>query len=129
MVSRVRVDDHVRCARRRRSCPGEHRPGWAHLAPIIRDGRLQVSVARGPVHVFEEPDYCWGIGPLALRLTRVEWDRPVPYEGDTWLEVEGLIVDRVSGVIGPRRQVLVRACRLPDAPERRRPRLRRMASA
>ena len=47
----------------------------------------------------------------------------MPYEGDTWLEVEGTIIDP-SGREGARRQVLVRARRLPLRPPRRRTRLR-----
>jgi hypothetical protein len=75
------------------------------------------------VQVFAESDYCYGIGPLALRVNRVEWTKPVPYEGDTWLEVEGVVIDQ-AGREGPRRQVLVRADRLPAPPPRKRPRLR-----
>jgi hypothetical protein len=75
------------------------------------------------VHVFAERDYCYGIGPLALKVHRVQWHKPVPHEGDTWLEVEGVVVDP-SGQEGPRRQVLVRAGRLPAPPSRKRPRLR-----
>jgi hypothetical protein len=75
------------------------------------------------VHVFAEHDYCYGIGPLALRVDRVEWTKPVPYEGDTWLEVEGVVIDQL-GREGARRQVLVRAARLSAPPPRKRPRLR-----
>lgn len=45
------------------------------------------------MQVFQEADYCFGVGPLALRLQRVKWSNPVPFEGDTWLEVEGIVVD------------------------------------
>jgi hypothetical protein len=75
------------------------------------------------VHEFAETDYCYGIGPLTLKVDRVEWGRPVPYEGDTWLEVEGLVID-AAGREGARRQVLVRAQRLSAPPPRKRPRLR-----
>jgi hypothetical protein len=85
---------------------------------------LQPSVACWPVHVFEETDYCYGIGSLALRLNRVEWGKPIPYEGDTWLEVEGAVIDPRTGEPGPLRQVLVRSRTLPKPPARKRPRLR-----
>ncbi|AGL21518.1 hypothetical protein [Actinoplanes sp. N902-109] len=97
---------------------------WPAASPIFRRGRLQPSVVRWPAHVFEESDYCYGIGPLSLRLHRVEWDKPIPYEGDTWLEVEGTVIDPRTGEPGPTRQVLVRAGTLPAPPTRKRPRLR-----
>jgi hypothetical protein len=96
---------------------------WAIVAPIIRHGRIQLSVPRWRVHELDEADYCYGIGPLTLKVERVGWDRPVPYEGDTWLEVEGIVIDP-AGHEGVRRQVLVRARRLPEPPRRKRPRLR-----
>jgi hypothetical protein len=89
----------------------------------MRNGRLQAAQPRCPVHSFAETDYCYGIGTLTMRVHRIEWDRPIPYEGDTWLEVEGTILDH-EGRPGPRRQVLVRAQRLPLRPPRKRPRLR-----
>jgi hypothetical protein len=96
---------------------------WAIAAPTIRSGRIQLSVPRRRVHEFDEVDYCYGIGPLTLKVDRVGWDRPVPYEGDTWLEVEGIVIDP-AGHEGVRRHVLVRAQRLPAPPPRKRPRLR-----
>jgi hypothetical protein len=75
------------------------------------------------VQAFDEADYCYGLGTLTMKLDRIDWDRPVPYEGDLWLEVEGVVIDR-SGHPGARRQVLVRARRLPLRRPRRRPRLR-----
>jgi hypothetical protein len=119
----TRVTEHVHCARRRRTGAAPGRKVWALSAPIIRSGRLQLSVPRWPLHVFAEADYCYGIGPLTLRVDRVEWARPIPYEGDTWLEVEGTVIDP-AGREGSRRQVLVRAGRLPQPPPRKRPRLR-----
>jgi hypothetical protein len=96
---------------------------WASDVPVIRHGRLQLGVPGWTLHEFDEGDYCYGIGTLTLRVERIDWDRPVPYEGDTWLEVEGIVVDR-TGREGARRQVLVRALRLPLRPPRKRPRLR-----
>jgi hypothetical protein len=90
---------------------------------VLRRGRIQAAVPRWLVHRFEETDYCYGSGTLTMKLDRIDWDRPVPYEGDTWLEVEGVVIDR-TGHQGPRRQVLVRVGRLPLRQPRRRPRLR-----
>ena len=119
----TRASELVRCGGRRRSVSALGRKEWALSALIIRRGRIELSVPPWPVHVFAESDYCYGIGPLALRVDRVEWTKPVPYEGDTWLEVEGVVVDS-AGREGPRRQVLVRAKRLSAPPPRKRPRLR-----
>jgi hypothetical protein len=90
---------------------------------VLRGGRLQAAVPPRLVLEFGEADYCYGVGPLTLRLDRIDWERPVPYEGDTWLEVRGAVVDR-AGHEGARRTVLVRASLLPLRPPRRRPRLR-----
>jgi hypothetical protein len=116
-VSPIRTTESVRCGRRAQPRV------WAPAAPVLRRGRLQVGVPRWLVHSFAETDYCYGIGTLTMKLHRIEWDRPVRYEGDTWLEVEGVIIHR-TGHEGPRRQVLVRAGRLPLRKPRRRPRLR-----
>jgi hypothetical protein len=99
------------------------RTGWALAIPIIRGGRIQLGVPGRPVQEFAETDYCYGVGPLTMVVDRIEWDRPVPHEGATWLEVEGTVIDR-TGREGARRQVLVRAERLPEPPPRKRPRLR-----
>lgn len=122
-MSPTRASELVRCGHRRRVASAAGRKEWALSSLIIRRGRIELSVPPWPVHVFAESDYCYGIGPLALRVDRVEWTKPVPYEGDTWLEVEGVVVDH-SGHEGPRRQVLVRAERLSAPPPRKRPRLR-----
>jgi hypothetical protein len=119
----MRVSEAVRCGRQ--AYAGARPDRWVRVSdvPVIRDGRLQLGVPRGPLHEFDEEDYCYGIGPLTLRVDRIGWDRPVPYEGDLWLEVEGVVVDP-AGHEGPRRLVLVRAGRLPVRPPRKRPRLR-----
>jgi hypothetical protein len=116
-VSPIRKTEAIRCRRR------EHPRVCASAAPVLRDGRIQVGVPRWSVYAFAEADYCYGIGTLTLRLERIDWDHPVPYEGDIWLEVQGRVIDR-TGQEGPRRTVLVRAARLPLRPPRRRPRLR-----
>lgn len=113
----MRTHDHIHCRRTLAA-----RDGWAPGDLVIRRGLLQR--AETPVREFAETDYCYGVGPLTIRIDRVGWDRPVPHEGGTWLEVEGIVVDP-GGQDGVRRQVLVRAERLPAAPPpRRRPRLR-----
>jgi hypothetical protein len=119
----MRASELVRCAHRQRAeaAPGQRE--WALSSLIIRRGRIELSVPPWPAQVFEETDYCYGIGPLVIRVDRVEWTKPVPYEGDTWLEVEGVVVDP-AGRTGARRQVLVRAERLAAPPPRKRPRLR-----
>jgi hypothetical protein len=122
VVVQTRANDHVRCGHRwSATAPGQRL--WAPAAPIIRRGRIQSGALGWPAREFDEADYCYGIGPLTLKVDRVGWDRPVPYEGDTWLEVEGIVIDK-AGREGARRQVLVRARRLPTQPPRRRPRLR-----
>ncbi len=70
--------------------------------------------------VFAEPDYCYGSGPLTLRVETVGWDRPVLYDGEQWYQVEGVEITQDGTELG-RRQVLVRGRRLssPSAPGRR----------
>jgi hypothetical protein len=97
-------------------------PVRALSAPIIRDGRLRLG-ERWLEHEFAEADYQHGQGPLRLRLVHVEWSRQVAREGETWLQAEGVEVDP-SGREGDRRQVLIRAERLPAPPVRKRTRLR-----
>jgi hypothetical protein len=111
----MRTTDAARCCHRSRPT------SWVSGVPAIRDGRLQAGLPHHPVHEFAEQDYCYGVGSLIIKLDRIEWDRPVRYEGDIWLEVAGTVIDR-EGREGPRRQVLVRAGRLPLRPPRRRPR-------
>ena len=116
-MSPIRTTETVRCCRRAQPRV------WAPDAPVLRRGRIQAAVPRWLVHAFDEADYCYGLGTLTMKVDRIGWDRPVPYEGDTWLEVEGVVLDR-GGHPGARRQVLVRAGRLPRRRPRRRPRLR-----
>jgi hypothetical protein len=64
-----------------------------------------------PVSQFAEADYCYGTGSLAMRVERVDWAKPVEYDGDTWYEIDGVEVTSDGREIG-RRQALVRASRL-----------------
>jgi hypothetical protein len=90
---------------------------------IIRDGRL-CSGERWLEYEFAEADYRHGVGPLRLRLVHVEWSRQVAREGDTWVRAEGVVVDSAGRECG-RRQILIRAERLPaPPPARKRTRLR-----
>ncbi|GIF11311.1 hypothetical protein [Actinoplanes teichomyceticus] len=92
-------------------------------APRVRDDRLRPSRPRWPVHEFAESDYCYGIGTIRLRVVRVDWDKPIPHEGETWLGVRGIVVDP-DGREGVVREVLIRAGRVPVPPACKRPRLR-----
>ena len=122
-MSPIRASEAVRCSHRAHADAARGRRVWASVVPVIRLGRLQPGVPRWPVHEFAEADYCFGVGALTMKVDRIDWERPVPYEGDTWLEVEGTVIGP-SGREGARRQVLVRAGRLPLRPPRRRTRLR-----
>jgi hypothetical protein len=62
--------------------------------------------------VFAEVDYCYGTGPLRLRVQRIAWETPTLYDGETWYQVQGVEV-LPNGTEGGQRQVLVRGRRLP----------------
>ena len=68
-----------------------------------------------PVSHFAETDYCFGTGPLALRIDRVDWNQPVERDGENWYEVEGVELTPDGREIG-RRQALVRGRRLSAPP-------------
>jgi hypothetical protein len=68
-----------------------------------------------PVSHFAETDYCYGTGALALRVERVDWNRPVQRDGENWYEVEGVEMTADGREIG-RRQALVRGKRLSALP-------------
>lgn len=72
-----------------------------------------------PTSEFHEEDYCFGSGPLRLRVERVHWDNPVEYRGDLWYEVDGVEISSLGQRVGPRR-VLIRARRLTMLPSNRR---------
>ena len=65
-----------------------------------------------------EADYRYGIGPLRLRVERVDRRNPATYEGETWFPVEGVQL-RADGVEVRRRAVLVKAARLVVPPQDR----------
>jgi hypothetical protein len=68
-----------------------------------------------PVSHFVETDYCFGTGSLAIRVDRVDWNRPVQRDGENWYQVEGIEVTADGREIGPR-QALVRGRRLSAPP-------------
>ena len=72
-----------------------------------------------PVSHFEESDYCYGTGPLTMRVERIDWTRPVLYDGENWYEVDGTELASDGREVG-RRQALVRGRRLASLPRNRR---------
>ena len=72
-----------------------------------------------PVTQFTQDDYCFGSGPLWLRVERIHWDTPMDYSGDIWYEVDGVEVSSTGQDVG-RRRVLIRAQRLSMLPTNRR---------
>jgi hypothetical protein len=64
-----------------------------------------------PVSRFEESDYCYGTGSLTMRVERVDWAKPVQYDGESWYEVDGIEITSDGREVG-RRQALVRGRRL-----------------
>ena len=65
----------------------------------------------GNVIRLNEPDYCYGRGPLTIRLDRIDRAHPVHYDGDIWFSVEGVQLGSNGAELG-RREVLVRGSRL-----------------
>ena len=63
-----------------------------------------------PVSRFSESDYCYGSGPLTIRLERVDWARPVRYDGENWYEVDGIEVAFDGRDIGRRRALIRGRC-------------------
>ncbi len=72
----------------------------------------------GHVLTLAEPDYRYGVGPLRLRVERVDRRHPTTYEGETWFPVEGVQL-RADGAELRHRAVLVRAARLVAPPPHR----------
>jgi hypothetical protein len=66
----------------------------------------------GPVLTFLEPDYLYGVGPLKLRVDRVDRRHPIAFDGDNWYAVDGVQIGWDGDEVG-RRHVLVRGRRLP----------------
>jgi hypothetical protein len=68
-----------------------------------------------PTRSFAEPDYCYGTGPLTLRVEQVDWASPIHLDGETWYYVHGVEVDH-GGADRGHRHVLVRGGQLPAPP-------------
>ncbi|WP_159079277.1 MULTISPECIES: hypothetical protein [unclassified Plantactinospora] len=75
-----------------------------------RAERSRPVPAAGDVLQFAESDYCYGTGPLVLRVTRVGADLG-RYPRLEWLSLRGVEL-RGDGSAGPERQVLVRTSAL-----------------
>jgi hypothetical protein len=73
-----------------------------------------------PVCHFEESDYCYGTGSLTMRVERIDWSKPVHYDGESWYEVDGIEITSDGREVG-RRQALVRGRRLSSQPRIPRP--------
>lgn len=71
-----------------------------------------MTAPTGKMMVFLEPDYQYGVGPLRLRVERVDRAHPAHYDGETWFPVEGVQLDAAGHELGCR-SVLVRGRRLP----------------
>lgn len=63
------------------------------------------AVTAGDVLRFEEDDYCFGRGPLTLRVSSVGETQPL--YGEPWIALSGVAL-RHDGTDGDARQVLVR---------------------
>jgi hypothetical protein len=75
------------------------------------DARVGMSAAINGVWIFSEPDYQYGVGPLRLRVERIDRANPTHYDGEDWYRVEGVQVSATGAELG-RRHVLVRGRRL-----------------
>ena len=88
----------------------------------IARGRLMESeqgTPRAPVTEFAESDYCYGTGPLLMRVEHIDWNRPVLYDNENFYTVDGVEMTTDGREIG-RRQALVRGRRLAANRPRRR---------
>lgn len=72
-------------------------------------GVLEDRVAKsvGHVLIFGEADYQYGVGPLRLRVERIDRTHPVLFDGENWYIVEGVQIS-VTGIELRPRRVLVR---------------------
>jgi hypothetical protein len=88
----------------------------------VAKGRLMESdqvAPRAPVLEFAESDYCYGTGPLLMRVEHIDWNRPVLYDNENFYQVDGIEITSDGREIG-RRQALVRGRRLAVNRQRRR---------
>jgi hypothetical protein len=93
-----------------------------HVNEDVARGRLMESdqvAPRTPVLEFAESDYCYGTGPLFMRVEHIDWNRPVFYDNENFYQVDGVEIASDGREIG-RRQALVRGRRLAPNRSRRR---------
>jgi hypothetical protein len=76
------------------------------------------SAPRTSVLEFAESDYCYGTGPLLMRVEHIDWNRPVLYDNENFYQVDGVEIAADGREIG-RRQALVRGRRLAASRPRR----------
>jgi hypothetical protein len=119
----TRASDLLRCVRGRGAGQLPGPPVPVPTALIFRGGRLETRLPRWPAHEFAESDYRHGSGTLRLRIVHVAWERSVIRDGATWLHAESVELTE-AGLWAGRRQILIRAERLPAPLARKRPRLR-----
>lgn len=53
-------------------------------------------------YVFAEADYMYGVGPLTLRIDRIDHAQPVTHDRDVWLHVDGVELDYRGVELGHR---------------------------
>jgi hypothetical protein len=90
--------------------------------PDIAKGRLMESeqgTPHAPVTEFAESDYCYGTGPLLMRVEHIDWNRPILYDNENFYTVDGVEMTADGREVG-RRQALVRGRRLATNRPRRR---------
>jgi hypothetical protein len=63
------------------------------------------------VLILAEADYRYGVGPLRIRVERIDRTNPARYDGEVWYPIEGVQIGG-DGAELRRREVLVRAARL-----------------
>ena len=83
------------------------------MSGYMNDGRPVPVVNKGDILVIEEADYCYGIGPLRIRVTAIGAPRG-QVRGPEWLGVVGVEI-RWNGAEGAHRSVLVRTAALAEA--------------
>ena len=88
---------------------------------IARGRRMESDhgTRRALVTEFAESDYCYGAGPLIMRVEHIDWNRPVFYDNENFYQVDGVEMAADGREIG-RRQALVRGRRLAANRARRR---------
>ena len=92
--------------------------GGFHQTYLMAPVNAGPDTPAGHVLTLAEADYRYGVGPLHLRVERVDRRHPATYEGEVWFPVEGTQL-RADGAEVRRRAVLVRAARLVVPPQPR----------